>query len=61
MFVMDYSPENGWYNAAIVPFGPIEVSPACMCLHYGQEVFEGMKAYRNSEGGVQLFRPEEKL
>ena len=59
MFVMDYSPENGWYNAAIVPFGPIEVSPACMCLHYGQEVFEGMKAYRNSEGGVQLFRPEE--
>ena len=59
MFVMDYAPDKGWHDAAIVPFGPIEVSPACTCLHYGQEIFEGMKAYRTAEGQVQLFRPEE--
>lgn len=59
MFVMDYSPEKGWHDAAIVPYGPLDLTPACMCLHYGQEVFEGMKAYRTKDGVIQLFRPEE--
>ncbi|MDR1674037.1 MAG: branched-chain amino acid aminotransferase [Oscillospiraceae bacterium] len=57
MFVMDYSTEKGWHSPRIEPFAPIELSPAAMCLHYGQEVFEGLKAYRRDDGGVQLFRP----
>ncbi len=61
MFVMDYNTENGWHNAQICPFGPISMSPAATCLHYGQEVFEGLKAYRAADGSVKLFRPEENL
>lgn len=59
MFVMDYTPDQGWHDARIVPFGPIPLSPACASLHYGQEVFEGMKAYRSPKGEIRLFRPEE--
>ena len=59
MFVMDYDTGMGWHDARIVPYGEITLSPAAMCLHYGQEVFEGMKAYRTSDGKIQLFRPEE--
>lgn len=59
MFVMDYDTGMGWHDARIVPYAPIELSPAAMCLHYGQEVFEGMKAYRTANGDIQLFRPEE--
>ncbi len=59
MFVMDYDQENGWHDAKIVPFGPIPMSPAMTCLHYSQEVFEGMKAYRAPDGSIKLFRPEE--
>lgn len=58
MFMMDYDPQNGWHDPRIVPYGPISLSPAAMCLHYGQEVFEGMKAYRTKDG-IQLFRPDE--
>ena len=58
MFLMDYTPEKGWYDARIVPFGPIPVHPASTVLHYGAEVFEGLKAYRTADGTVQLFRPE---
>jgi len=57
MFVMDYSPEKGWHNGQIVPYGPIPLDPAASVLHYGQELFEGMKAYRTPSGDVQLFRP----
>ena len=46
MFMMNYDEGEGWHDARIVPFGPISLSPAAMCLHYGQEVFEGLKAYR---------------
>ena len=46
MFLMDYTDQNGWHNARIVPFGPISMSPAASVLHYGTEVFEGLKAYR---------------
>ena len=41
MFVMDYS-EGHWHDPRIVPYGPLDLTPACMCLHYSQEVFEGM-------------------
>ncbi len=59
MFIMDYTAGKGWHDARIVPYGNIEFSPAAMCLHYGQEVFEGLKAYRTADGEIQLFRPEE--
>ena len=57
MFVMDYTEQAGWHGARIVPYGPLSLSPAASVLHYGTEVFEGMKAYRRPDGGVQLFRP----
>lgn len=59
MFVMNYDTGLGWHDARIVPFGDISLSPAAMCLHYGQEIFEGLKAYRTADGSVQLFRPDE--
>lgn len=59
MFIMNYDTGLGWHDARIVPFGDITLSPAAMCLHYGQEIFEGLKAYRTADGSVQLFRPEE--
>lgn len=59
MLVMNYSEGKGWYDARIVPRGPIELDPAASCLHYSQTVFEGMKAYRAEDGRILLFRPEE--
>jgi len=57
MFNMDYSVEKGWHNPRIEPYGAIAMDPSTMVLHYGQGVFEGLKAYRNDAGGIQLFRP----
>ena len=59
MFVMPYDEGQGWHNPEIRPYAPIELSPAAICLHYGQTVFEGLKAYRTADGKIQLFRPEE--
>lgn len=59
MFIMNYDTGEGWHDARIVPYGDISLSPAAMCLHYGQEIFEGLKAYRTAEGKIQLFRPDE--
>ena len=59
MFLMDYAEGKGWHNGRIVPYGPLALDPSAMVLHYAQEVFEGMKAYRTPDGGVQLFRPYE--
>ncbi|NLL91827.1 MAG: branched-chain amino acid aminotransferase [Ruminococcaceae bacterium] len=59
MFIMKYNVENGWHDGKIVPYGPIELDPSAMVLHYGQEVFEGLKAYRRPDGKIQLFRPQE--
>ena len=59
MFVMSYDEGQGWHDPEIRPYAPIELSPAAMCLHYGQTVFEGLKAYRTADGKIQLFRPEE--
>ena len=61
MFLMDYSADKGWHDARVVPYGPITMSPAASVLHYGTEVFEGMKAYRRPDGDVQLFRPWENV
>ncbi len=61
MFIMDYSKEKGWHDARIVPFGRISLHPASTVLHYGAEIFEGLKAYRRADGGVQLFRPMENI
>ncbi len=58
MFVMDWDREQGWHDARIEPHEPISLMPACVTLHYAQETFEGMKAYRTKEGKIQLFRPE---
>ena len=61
MFVMDYTSDKGWHDARIVPFGRISLHPASTVLHYGAEIFEGLKAYRRADGGVQLFRPMENI
>ncbi len=61
MFIMEYTADKGWHDARIVPFGKIELHPACTALHYGSEVFEGLKAYRKADGSVQLFRPIENI
>jgi branched-chain amino acid aminotransferase len=59
MFNMDYAPDEGWHNPRIEPYAALEMDPATMVLHYGQGVFEGLKAYRNANGGIQMFRPQE--
>lgn len=61
MFIMDYKSDKGWYNARIVPFAPLQLHPAAVVLHYGAEVFEGLKAYRTADGDVQMFRPLENI
>ena len=61
MFVMEYTRAEGWHNARIVPFENITLHPASTVLHYGSEIFEGLKAYRRADGGVQLFRPIENM
>ena len=61
MFIMDYSQEAGWHDARIIPFANISLHPASTVLHYGSEIFEGLKAYRRADGKVQLFRPMENI
>ncbi len=58
MFIMNYDEGDGWHDPRIVPYGPFALDPASMVLHYAQEIFEGLKAYRTAEGKIQLFRPE---
>ncbi|NLW00357.1 MAG: branched-chain amino acid aminotransferase [Clostridiales bacterium] len=57
MFVMDYSIDKGWHDPRIIPYGPFEVEPSMMVFHYGQAIFEGLKAYRNINGDIVAFRP----
>ena len=61
MLLVDYDDKQGWHDARIVPFGRISLHPASTVLHYGAEIFEGLKAYRREDGGVQLFRPMENV
>ena len=57
MFLMDYETGKGWHDGRIVPYGPLSLDPAAAVFHYGQEIFEGMKAYRAKDGRILLFRP----
>ncbi len=59
MLNMDYNPEKGWHNPRIEPYAPFEMDPATMVLHYGQAVFEGLKAYRTASGSVRTFRAKD--
>ncbi|MDL2218208.1 branched-chain amino acid aminotransferase [Christensenellaceae bacterium OttesenSCG-928-M15] len=59
MFVMDYAEGKGWFNERIVPYGPFSIDPASPVLHYGQEIFEGLKAYRSANNDILLFRPRD--
>ncbi len=61
MFIMNYDEGQGWHDPRIVPYGPIALDPAAMCLHYGQEVFEGLKAYKTGDGRTLLFRPDRNM
>ena len=61
MFVMDYTPERGWHDARIEPYGPFSIDPACCVLHYSQTIFEGLKCYRRADGGLQFFRARDNL
>ena len=56
MFVMDYSLDKGWHDPQIMPYADFSISPAAMVFHYGQAIFEGLKAYKTSDKKIQLFR-----
>lgn len=56
MFIMNYKTDKGWFDPRVVPFGYLSMHPAATVLHYGQEIFEGLKAYRAADGRILLFR-----
>jgi branched-chain amino acid aminotransferase len=58
MVTATWTPDAGWHDGRIQPYGPIALDPAAAVLHYGQEIFEGLKAYRHPDGSVWAFRPE---
>ena len=59
MVTIRWSAGRGWHDAELVPYGPIALDPATMALHYGQEIFEGLKAYHQADGSIATFRPME--
>ena len=59
MFAVEWTPAEGWHNARVTPYAPLSLDPATAVLHYAQEIFEGLKAYRHADGTVWTFRPEE--
>ncbi len=59
MFLAEWTPDRGWHDARVTPYAPLSLDPATAVLHYAQEIFEGMKAYRHRDGSVWTFRPEE--
>ena len=61
MFVMDYDEENGWHDPRVIPYQPLVLEPSCMVFHYGQEMFEGLKAYKADDGRILLFRPDKNI
>ncbi len=60
-FTMPYHTGRGWHDPLIEPYRPLQLDPTAMCLHYAQEIFEGMKAYRGKGGAIFLFRPMENI
>ena len=57
MLLVNYNEPQGWHDWRVVPYENFSMDPACMVFHYGQALFEGMKCYKNPQGGLQLFRP----
>ena len=55
---VEWTPDDGWHDARVTPYGPLTLDPATAVLHYAQEIFEGMKAYRHEDGSIWTFRPE---
>ncbi|PYM81235.1 MAG: branched chain amino acid aminotransferase, partial [Candidatus Rokuibacteriota bacterium] len=58
MFVADFQEEKGWYDPRVEPYAPFALDPATAVLHYGQSLFEGLKAFRGRDGTIRLFRPQ---
>jgi len=58
MFTAEWTPEKGWHDARVSAYAPLTLDPATAVLHYAQEIFEGMKAYRHDDGSIWTFRPE---
>ena len=58
MVICEWTEKDGWAEPSLIPYGPLSLDPATAVFHYGQEIFEGMKAYRQPDGGISLFRPE---
>ncbi|MGC4378675.1 branched-chain amino acid aminotransferase [Fictibacillus sp. Mic-4] len=61
MFVMDYNEDKGWHHPRITPYEPLVLDPSAMVFHYGQAIFEGLKAYRTPQGKALLFRPRKNI
>lgn len=61
MFIMNYETGKGWHDARVVPYQPIVLEPSAMVFHYGQEMFEGLKAYKTEDGRTLLFRPDKNV
>lgn len=61
MFIMNYETGKGWHDARIVPYAPLSLEPSAMVFHYGQEMFEGLKAYKTEDGRTLLFRPDKNI
>ncbi len=61
MFICDYSTEKGWHDARIIPYQNLPIAPSNMTIHYGQSIFEGLKAYKTADKQVNLFRPIENI
>lgn len=61
MFICDYEEGSGWLDPRIIPYQPLVLDPSCMVFHYGQEMFEGLKAYKAADGRVLLFRPDRNI
>jgi len=61
MFVMEYDAGRGWHSARIQPYAPFSLDPAALVLHYAQEIFEGLKAFRHQDGSIALFRPKDNI
>lgn len=61
MFIMDYTEGKGWHDPRIVPYAPLSLDPSTMVFHYGQAIFEGLKAYKTKDGRILLFRPKKNM
>jgi len=59
MYVAEWNPSDGWHESRVVPYGPLSLDPSAAVLHYAQEIFEGLKAYRHADGSIHLFRADQ--